>query len=118
MGDDIDKVLDAMASRPQGPTPKEPMTMKDFQKVLDSTPLFMRETPKGEEDNEVMDALQSLIFDGDGDGMFEYLTMLSRLSLQLILPRGGLELQKSWKRTLRSEIVSRCDYSIHSRTRC
>ena len=44
--------------------------MTDFEKLLDSTPLFMRETPSaGEgEENEVLEALRSLMFQGDGDG--------------------------------------------------
>ena len=42
--------------------------MTDFEKVLDSTPLFMRDTPVGGEENEVLEALRSLMFEGDGDG--------------------------------------------------
>jgi hypothetical protein len=42
--------------------------MQDFQDVLDSTPLFMREAPETSEDNEVLQALQSLMFEGEGDG--------------------------------------------------
>jgi len=70
MADEIDKVMDAMASRAEakGPAQREPMTMKDFQHVLDSTPLFMKETPKDGEENEVMEALKSLMFEGEGDG--------------------------------------------------
>lgn len=52
---------------PSVPKRKE-VTMEDFQKVLDSTPLFMRETPDGTEDNPVLDALRSLVFEGEGDG--------------------------------------------------
>lgn len=47
---------------------KKDVTYEDFQKVLDSTPLFMRETPEGSEDNPVLEALRSLVFEGDGDG--------------------------------------------------
>ncbi len=69
---DLDKVMDAMSSRPVGPIPREKTTMKEFQKVIDSTPLFMRETPtQGDgEENEVMEALKSLIFEGDPDGEY------------------------------------------------
>ncbi|KAK4685604.1 tetratricopeptide repeat protein 4, partial [Tremellales sp. Uapishka_1] len=63
--DDLDRVIDAMA--PAGPSAKKPTTMKEFEKVLNSTPLFMRETPTDGEENEVMSALQSLMFEGEGD---------------------------------------------------
>jgi hypothetical protein len=68
MADDFDKVMDAMAARAAGPVKREPMTMNEFQHVIDSTPLFMKETPKDGEDNEVMEALKSLMFEGEGDG--------------------------------------------------
>ncbi len=44
--------------------------MAEFEKVLDTTPLFMRQTPSGQEgeENEVLEALRSLIFEGEGDG--------------------------------------------------
>ncbi|WVR03942.1 hypothetical protein IAU60_000941 [Kwoniella sp. DSM 27419] len=47
--------------------PKKEVTFEDFQKVLDSTPLFMRETPKDGETNDVLEALKTLVFEGDGD---------------------------------------------------
>jgi len=68
----FDKVIDKMSKVPAGPSrkPKKEVTMADFEKVLDTTPLFMRETPKngvgGE--NEVLEALRSLVFEGEGDG--------------------------------------------------
>lgn len=49
--------------------PKKEVTYEEFQKMIDSTPLFMRETPKDAgEDNYVLEALKSMMFDGDGDG--------------------------------------------------
>ncbi|GMK58254.1 hypothetical protein CspeluHIS016_0502860 [Cutaneotrichosporon spelunceum] len=62
----IDKVLDAM-TRAKGDGPREPVTYDEFQKVLDSTPLFMRETPKETEGDYVLEALKSLVFEGEGD---------------------------------------------------
>jgi hypothetical protein len=59
---------DAAAPGPSRPQPRKEVTYDDFQKVLDSTPLFMRETPDGFEDNPVLDALRSLVFEGEGDG--------------------------------------------------
>jgi hypothetical protein len=58
------------ASASAGPSaaPRKEITMAEFQSVLDSTPLFMRETPDGSEENPVLDALRSLVFDGEGDG--------------------------------------------------
>lgn len=70
--DSIDKILGAMTSAraASGPAAKErkPVTYDEFQKVLDSTPLFMKETPVGMEDDYVLEALKTLVFDGDGDG--------------------------------------------------
>lgn len=48
--------------------PKKEVTVEDFEKLLDSTPLFMRETPKDGDDNPVLEALRSLVFEGEGDG--------------------------------------------------
>lgn len=66
----IDKVLDAMAKARAGPDGKErePVTYDQFQSMLDSTPLFMRETPKETEGDYVLEALKSLVFEGEGDG--------------------------------------------------
>jgi len=61
-----------MSSQIAGPSrkPKREVTMAEFEKVLDTTPLFMRQTPSGQEgeENEVLEALRSLIFEGEGDG--------------------------------------------------
>ncbi|KAL1409510.1 HSP70/90 co-chaperone [Vanrija albida] len=68
--DSIDKILGAMTSaRSSGPAVKDrkPVTYEEFQAVLDSTPLFMKETPVGMEDDYVLEALKTLVFDGDGD---------------------------------------------------
>lgn len=53
--------------------PKKEVTYEEFQKMIDSTPLFMRETPKESgEDNYVLEALKSMMFDGDGDGEYAW----------------------------------------------
>jgi hypothetical protein len=57
---------------------KKEITMAEFQKVLDSTPLFMRETPDGTEENPIFDALKSLMFEGEGDGESPQVTTRSR----------------------------------------
>ena len=66
--DNLEKVVAAL--HPAGPPKRDTKeyTMKDFQAVLDSTPLFMSQTPDNSEDNEVLQALQSLMFEGEGDG--------------------------------------------------
>jgi hypothetical protein len=69
MADALDAIINAHSaagpSRPQ----KQDVTYDQFQSMLDSTPLFMRETPKeGAEDDGVLEALRSLVFEGDGDG--------------------------------------------------
>ncbi|OCF39601.1 TPR repeat protein [Kwoniella heveanensis CBS 569] len=51
---------------PSAPGKKE-VTYEDFQRVLDSTPLFMRETPKEGETSDVLEALRTLVFEGEGD---------------------------------------------------
>jgi hypothetical protein len=73
MSDDpLENVLNSMPSSAAGPSrkPKKEVTMAEFERVLDTTPLFMRETPKGGEgeENEVLEALRSLVFEGEGDG--------------------------------------------------
>ncbi|WVQ78772.1 hypothetical protein IAT38_000863 [Cryptococcus sp. DSM 104549] len=51
-----------------GPSaPKKEVTYEDFQKVLDSTPLFMRETPDAADENPLLEALRSLVFEGEGE---------------------------------------------------
>lgn len=54
--------------------PKKEVTVEDFEKLLDSTPLFMRETPKDGDDNPVLEALRSLVFEGEGDGEFVFIS--------------------------------------------
>ena len=73
MADPIDQLVNSYAAQRQaGPeTKSREVTVEDFQKVLDSTPLFMNQTPDSvdnEESNYVMEALRSLVFDGEGDG--------------------------------------------------
>ena len=73
MADPIDQLVNSYAAQRQaGPeTKSREVTVEDFQKVLDSTPLFMSATPENvesEESNYVMEALRSLVFEGEGDG--------------------------------------------------
>jgi tetratricopeptide (TPR) repeat protein len=77
--DNLEKVVAAM--HPAGPPKRDTKeyTMKDFQAVLDSTPLFMSQTPEDSEDNEVLQALQSLMFEGEGDGELSIHQILSQL---------------------------------------
>jgi hypothetical protein len=77
MSDDkaLDSMFDAMMAA-AGPSQgkKKEVTYAEFQAMLDSTPLFMRETPKDGaaegEGNDVLEALKSLVFEGEGDGEF------------------------------------------------
>ncbi|KLT40762.1 hypothetical protein CC85DRAFT_248837 [Cutaneotrichosporon oleaginosum] len=54
-------------ARARGDEKREPVTYDEFQKVLDTTPLFMRETPKDTGGDYVLEALKSLVFEGEGD---------------------------------------------------
>lgn len=67
---EIDSLVDAFGASRAGPSTgsKKEVTYADFQKMLDETPLFMRSTPEGMEDNEVLQGLRSLVFEGEGDG--------------------------------------------------
>lgn len=51
-----------------GPGPQEIDYDAKF-KELQSHPLFMRELPDDSEDNEQLEALKSLIYDGEPDGL-------------------------------------------------
>lgn len=71
---EIDSLVDAFSASRAGPSgSKKEVTYADFEKMLDETPLFMRSTPEGMEDNEVLQGLRSLIFEGEGDGQSLYL---------------------------------------------
>lgn len=50
-----------------GPEPRQKKTMADMDKIFDESPLFMRKAPEGGEDNDALEALKTLIFEGDGD---------------------------------------------------
>jgi methylenetetrahydrofolate reductase (NADPH) len=51
-----------------GPAPK---ASKNLDELFDKTPLFMRENPAAGEENETLEALKSLIFDGTPDEIAE-----------------------------------------------
>lgn len=70
---ELDDLVDMMSSAAAGPSttapkPKKEVTYDEFQKMLDETPLFMREAPADGTDNPVLEGLRSLIFEGGGDG--------------------------------------------------
>ena len=65
---EMDSLVDAFAAAPAGPSSKKEVTYADFEKMLNETPLFMQSSPEGMDDNEVLQGLRSLIFDGEGDG--------------------------------------------------
>ncbi|RXK41372.1 hypothetical protein M231_01277 [Tremella mesenterica] len=54
-------------SETMGPIKKKETTWKDFEAMLESTPLFMNHTPVEGEENEVLEALRTLKFEGNGD---------------------------------------------------
>ena len=66
--DPLDRILDAMPVAGPSTAPKKEVTYDDFQRMLESTPLFMRETPAEDGDDPVLEGLKSLMMDGDGDG--------------------------------------------------
>jgi hypothetical protein len=70
MADDkeIDSLVDAFAVAGPSTGTKKEVTYADFEKMLNETPLFMQSSPEGMEDNEVLQGLRSLVFDGEGDG--------------------------------------------------
>lgn len=70
---EVDSLVDAFAASgagPAGPSSagKKEVTYADFEKMLNETPLFMQSTPEGMEENEVLQGLRSLVFEGEGDG--------------------------------------------------
>jgi hypothetical protein len=67
---EIDSLVDAFSASGSGagPSTKKEVTYADFEKMLSETPLFMQSTPEGMEDNEVLQGLRSLVFEGEGDG--------------------------------------------------
>lgn len=74
--------------------PKKEVTYEEFQKMIDSTPLFMRETPKESgEDNYVLEALKSMMFDGDGDGEYTINALLLRSACLSACFAEALEVQ-------------------------
>ncbi|WRT65561.1 uncharacterized protein IL334_002506 [Kwoniella shivajii] len=50
-----------------GPAKKKEYSYKDFEAILESTPLFMQQTPKDGETSDLLEALRTLVFDGEGD---------------------------------------------------
>ena len=77
--DPIDQITEAVAAASSsrnalggegstGPAKKKENTWEDFEAMIESTPLFMTRTPEEGEDNEVLEALRTLKFEGDGDG--------------------------------------------------
>lgn len=100
----VDDVLNAMAAVRAGPNAKDrkPVGLEEFQAVLDSTPLFMKETPEESgEENYVLDALKSLVFEGEGDGEFRYTSIADKR-------RGSHWLQDARQRAVRPALVPRC----------
>jgi hypothetical protein len=66
---ELDGLVDAFAAAGPSSKGKKEVTYADFEKMLNETPLFMRSSPEGMEDNEVLQGLRSLVFEGEGDGM-------------------------------------------------
>ena len=66
--DSLDRLIDAMPRAGPSTAQKKEVTYDEFQRILDSTPLFMRGTPAEDEDDPVLQGLKSLMMDGDGDG--------------------------------------------------
>ena len=91
--DSLDKVIEAMPTAGPSRKARKEVTYEDFQKVLDSTPLFMRESPKDGEDNDVLGALRSLVFEGEGDG--KLLLLISPVFRLTVWFRGLSEFQES-----------------------
>ncbi|WVW80005.1 hypothetical protein I302_101978 [Kwoniella bestiolae CBS 10118] len=50
-----------------GPEKKKEYGYQDFENLLESTPIFMNQTPKDGETNDVLEALRTLVFEGEGD---------------------------------------------------
>jgi hypothetical protein len=46
----------------------QPASVDETLASFDSVPLFMKSLPQDDTDNEALDALQSLVFDGTPDG--------------------------------------------------
>lgn len=61
----ICKQVSAMAQTAALP---QPASIDETLASFDSVPLFMKSLPQDDTDNEALDALQSLVFDGTPDG--------------------------------------------------
>ncbi|WWC60175.1 uncharacterized protein I303_102740 [Kwoniella dejecticola CBS 10117] len=57
----------SVPSGSSGPEKKKEYGYEYFKAILESTPIFMKETPKDGESNDVLEALRTLVFDGEGD---------------------------------------------------
>ena len=115
-----DRSRDKITTQALGPShrPKREVTYAEFEKILDATPLFMRETPKkgDSEQNEVLEALRSLVFEGEGDGQLPDHPFLP-LTLTKVLGEGRSrdELQAPRQRAPRPAFLPRRDRRIHLR---
>ncbi|OCF58075.1 hypothetical protein L486_04104 [Kwoniella mangroviensis CBS 10435] len=76
-----------------GPEKKKEYGYKDFEAVLESTPIFMKETPKDGETNDVLEALRTLVFEGEGD---EVATNFKNHGNELHLQRSYSEAVKAY----------------------
>lgn len=105
MSDPLDQILNSYAAQ-AGTGAKREVTVADFEKVLESTPLFMRETPKGvDDDNYVLEALRSLVFEGEGDGECVRIPAYSQRSLRISRTTGTSCMRKRATRMLSKRIL-------------
>ena len=105
MADDkeMDSLVDAFAvAGPSGK--KKEVTYADFEKMLNETPIFMSASPEGlgMEDNDVLQGLRSLVFEGEGDGELLYRQIRA---VTKSMCRNCSKFQGSRKRAIPSEII-------------
>jgi hypothetical protein len=123
--EDLDKLFSAFASAANGGKKKE-YDYDDFRKMMDETPLFMRETPTevSEENAYVLEALKSLAFEGDGDGEYRVAgrwpseklpaSFHPFLSFGLCSQhRDRSHLQGPRQRTVHAKVVPGCNSRLH-----
>lgn len=67
---ELDSLVDAFSVAGPSSGKKKEVTYADFEKMLNETPIFMSASPEGlgMEDNDVLQGLRSLVFEGEGDG--------------------------------------------------
>lgn len=93
---------DSAPSAPVVPAGPQPKSFEDVAKAIDNSPLFMKSLPPAGEMDEYlatqMDALSSLLYEGDAEGVqksFQCLHCLQQRAETVMIIRTGTKLQRA-----------------------